>query len=141
MASACGFRGSYSCGAAGEFDPFPFIRLQPIIDLFYLSTPSMAPSKKGNCALRWLTWLLRQQKTSHDSSQRAVASSVYWGKIERPFSLFRRGRLKMLWAGFLAKALTYSPRLPISLRLTVTCVAAFVAITVAGPRRIFTGLP
>ena len=47
----------------------------------------------------------------------------------------------MLWAGFLAKALTYSPRLPVSLRLTVTCVAAFVAITVAGPRRIFTGLP
>jgi hypothetical protein len=41
VASACGFRGPYSCGAAGEFDPFPLIRLQPIIDLFYLSNPSI----------------------------------------------------------------------------------------------------
>ena len=47
----------------------------------------------------------------------------------------------MLWAGFLAKALTYSPRLPVSLRPTVTCVAAFVAITVAGPRRISPDFP
>ena len=36
----------------------------------------------------------RKRKTKHDSSQRAVASSVYRGKTERPFSLFRRGRLK-----------------------------------------------
>jgi hypothetical protein len=34
------------------------------------------------------------------------------GKDWKTFLSLRRGRLKMLWAGFLAKALTYLPRLP-----------------------------
>jgi len=65
------------------------------------------------------------------------------GKIERPFSLFRRGRLKNALGRFpgLGFNLLAAPSRPSTKLRTVTCVAAFVAITVAGPRRIFTGLP
>jgi hypothetical protein len=87
VASACGFRGPYSCGAAGEFHPFPLIRLQPIIDFFSLSS-LLACRNKTLCASS-----LGQNQPRLIAT--TVASSAYrGGKIERPFSLFRRGRLK-----------------------------------------------
>jgi hypothetical protein len=49
---------------------------------FYLSDPSIAPSKKETVRFVGSS---RQQKKDHDSSQRAVASSVYWGKIKKTF--------------------------------------------------------
>jgi hypothetical protein len=72
-----------------------------------------------------------------------VDSSVYLGKIEKPFSLFRRGRLKNALGRFpgLGCILLAAPSRPSTQLRTVACVAAFVANTVAGPRRIFTGLP
>jgi hypothetical protein len=170
VASACGFRGPYSCGAAGEFperlkdkgikDEFSFIlRLLPLS--FTKSPLSRNPSAADYrssitsstrsfvvCSINKSKPCLslarsRKRKTKHDSSQRAVASSVYRGKTERPFSLFRRGRLKNALGRFpgLGFNLLATPSRPSTNLGTVTCVAAFVAITVAGPRRIFTGLP
>ena len=40
VASACGFRSPYSCGAAEEFHLFPLIRLQTI---FYLVNQNIRP--------------------------------------------------------------------------------------------------
>ena len=123
--------------------PFPVIRLQPIIVLLLPLTtrPFVVCSinKRKPCLS---LARLRKRKTKH-SSQRAVASSVYREKTERPFSLFRRGRLKNALGRFpgLGFNLLAAPSRPSTNLRTVTCVAAFVAITVAGPRRIFTGLP
>jgi hypothetical protein len=107
---------------------------------FYLSDPSIAPSKKETVRFVGSS---RQQKKDHDSSQRAVASSVYWGKIEKTFLSLPERRAENALGRFpgLGFNLLAAPSHPSTQLRTVTCVAAFVAITVAGPRRIFTGLP
>jgi hypothetical protein len=66
----------------GRSHPFPLIRLQPIIVLFYLLNPNFclfAPSK--NRALRWLADTTKKAPLV----QRAAGSSVNTEKIQKTF--------------------------------------------------------
>ena len=106
---------------------------------FHLFNLNICSFHLKNVSLRWILGTTTGKPRLTPRSRRLFG--LLGKKIERPFSLFRRGRLKNALGRFPGLSLTYSPRLPMSLRLTVTCVAAFVAFTVAGPRRILTGLP
>ncbi|HJU61818.1 MAG TPA: hypothetical protein VJ864_07210 [Candidatus Binatia bacterium] len=74
------------------------IRLHLIIE--FLLPPQS--ERRFVCVIKTLGGLPEITQKAPVLANQAADSSVYLGKIEKPFSLFRRGRLKMLWAGFLA---------------------------------------
>lgn len=87
----------------------------------------------------------RRATPGRRGENRRMSPSVLIGLSDRGerdgnLSLFSGEAGRTLRAGLLAQALFYLPRLPASLARS-DFVAAFVAITVAGPRRTFTGLP
>ena len=74
---------------------FPLIRLQPIIDLFYLSSSERSAigsiQKKQAVPFGGYLATTKNKPQLIPTSRRLFG---FLGKIEKPFSLFRRGRLK-----------------------------------------------